>query len=90
MNVEVELPDLGSGGGDQATVIKWHFEEGDFVEEGEALPEVLCETGTVEVPCSRSGVLVERLVEQEDIVRVGEPVALLEVREEEEEIEQAE
>jgi len=86
MNLEVELPDLGLEGGDEATVVEWHFEEGDYVEEGETLLEVSCEAGTVEVPAPRSGILVERVVEEDEIVRVGEPVAILDVREEEEEI----
>ena len=84
MNIEVELPDLGSFAGDHATVVEWHFDEGESVEQGDILMEVSCEAGVIEVPCPRSGVLIERIVEEDEIVRVGEPLALLECREEDE------
>ena len=78
MNVEVELPDFGADGGDQGRVAEWHFVEGEHVEEGEVLLEVLCELESVEVPSPCSGILIERIVEEDEIVRVGEPVALIE------------
>jgi 2-oxoglutarate dehydrogenase E2 component (dihydrolipoamide succinyltransferase) len=84
MNVEVELPDLGNEAGDHATVVEWHFEEGEAVEQGEVLMEVSCEAGVIEVPCPRSGVLIERIVEEDEIVRAGEPIALLECSDEDE------
>jgi 2-oxoglutarate dehydrogenase E2 component (dihydrolipoamide succinyltransferase) len=84
MNIEVELPDLGSFSGDHGTVVEWHFEEGETVERGDILMEVSCEAGVVEVPCPRSGVLVERIVEEDEIVRVGEPIALVECSDEDE------
>jgi 2-oxoglutarate dehydrogenase E2 component (dihydrolipoamide succinyltransferase) len=78
MNIEVELPDMGNDSGDHGTVVEWHFDEGESVEQGEILMEVACETGVIEVPCPRAGTLIERIVEEDEIVRVGEPVALLE------------
>jgi pyruvate/2-oxoglutarate dehydrogenase complex dihydrolipoamide acyltransferase (E2) component len=84
MNVEVELPDLGSFSGDHATVVEWHFEEGETVERGDILMEVSCEAGVIEVPSPRSGVLIERIVEEDEIVRVGEPIALMECTDEDE------
>lgn len=83
MNVEVELPDLGAVGGDHATVVEWRFEEGEYVEEGEVLLEVASDSGSVEVPAPRSGTLVERIVDEDELVRVGEPVALIDCDEEE-------
>ena len=82
MNVEVELPDLGTDGGDHATVAEWHFEEGEFVEEGDILLEVSSESGAVEVPAPCAGTLLERIVDEDEMVRVGEPVALIECRQE--------
>jgi pyruvate/2-oxoglutarate dehydrogenase complex dihydrolipoamide acyltransferase (E2) component len=84
MNFEVELPDLGNDAGDHATVVEWHFEEGETVEQGEVLMEVSCEAGVIEVPSPRSGVLIERIVEEDEIVRAGEPIALMECRDEDE------
>ena len=83
MNIEVELPDLGNDAGDHATVVEWHFEEGESVEQGEILMEVSCEAGVIDVPCPRAGTLIERIVEEDEIVRVGEPVALMECSDDE-------
>lgn len=78
MNIEVELPDLGANGGDHATVEEWHFDEGEVVDKGAVLLELTSDSETVEVRAPQAGVLVERLVEEGDLVRVGEPVALIE------------
>ena len=84
MNIEVELPDLGNDAGDHATVVEWHFDEGESVEQGDILMEVSCESGVIEVPCPRAGILIERIVEEDEIVRAGEPVALMECRDDDE------
>lgn len=84
MDYEVELPDLGPEGGDHATVTVWNFEEDEYVEEGDILLEVSCDAGTVEVIARRSGVLLERVVDEDDIVKVGEPVAIIDVSDSEE------
>lgn len=78
MEFEVELPDLGTDGGDTATVAEWFYEEGEFVEEGETLLEVLSESDSIAIPCPRSGTLIERLVAEDEIARIGEPLAILE------------
>ena len=91
MNIEVELPDLGNDAGDHATVVEWHFEEGETVELGDILMEVSCESGVViEVPAPRAGTLIERIVEEDEIIRVGEPVAVMECTDDEEPAEEDE
>ena len=82
MNIEVELPDLGPEGGDEATIAEWRFEEGDTFEKGDVLLEALSAAGTVEVRCPDSGSLIERLVEEDERVRIGDPLALIEVPDE--------
>ena len=82
MDVDVELPDLGDGNGDRGVVAEWHFEEGEWVEEGEVLLDVLAEMDTVPVPSPNSGRLVERTVEEDDTVRTGEIVAIIETDDE--------
>lgn len=78
MNIEVELPDLGPDGGDHATVEEWHFDEGEAVEKGAVLLDLTTDSGELAVHAPQAGVLIERIVEEGDIVRVGEPVALIE------------
>ncbi len=84
MNVEVEVPDLGTDN-EQGTVGEWHFDEGEFVEHGEVLLEISTDSGNVEVTAPQADVLLERIVDEDEIVRVGEPVAILDCSEEEEE-----
>jgi len=89
MNLEIELPDLGPDGGDTAAISEWHFEEGEHLDKGDVLLEAISEADTVEIPCPASGVLVERLVEEDDIVRTGDPVALIETDEDVPDLEEA-
>ncbi len=90
MNVEVELPDLGDDGGDRATICEWRFDEGDFVEKDEHLVEVMAGDETIDIPSPASGVLAEQTVEEGDLVRIGDVIAILEVPDEGEIAEEAE
>ena len=85
MNVAVELPDYGEEAGDHATVSEWHFEEGDLVLEDEVLLEVMTEHETHDIRNPATGILVERCVEEDDVVRVGDALAIIEVADESEE-----
>lgn len=78
MNIEVELPDMGEDAGDEATVAEWYAEEGDHVDEGEVLVEMTYDGSTFDVLAPASGTLLEQLVEEEDIVRVGDVLAIIE------------
>lgn len=80
MNVEVEAPDLGRNN-EEGTVAEWYFDEGEFVEQGEALLDISTRSGHVEVTAPQSGVLIERLVDEEEVVHVGDPVAILDCAE---------
>ena len=82
MTIEVELPELGEDAGDQATVAEWHFEEGEHILEGEELMEVATEDDTVQVPCPVAGILIEKLVAEGDLVRLVDPLAIVESTEE--------
>ena len=82
MNVEVELPDLGMDGGDHATVVEWHYEEGDAIEEDAILLELDYEAGTLEISAPCAGVLIERTVEEDEIVRTGELLGIIEAPDE--------
>ena len=83
MNVEVELPDLGDEAGDEAIISEWRYEEGDFVEESDPLVEVVAGKETIDVPCPASGIIVEILMHEDDLARVGDVMAIMEVRDEE-------
>ena len=78
MNIEVPLPEMGEGAGDEAIVTEWYAAEGDYVDEGEALLEVVSDDVTFDVVSSASGRLAERLVEEDETVMVGDIVAIIE------------
>jgi len=78
MTLEVEVPDLGPTGGDQATVVEWRAEEGDSVQEGEVILEIESESGVLDIRSPCAGVLVERVVDEDEVVRIGDVVAVIE------------
>lgn len=83
MNIEVELPDMGEDAGDEASVAEWYVEEGDHVDEGQVLVEMAYDGNTFDVLAPASGSLLEQLVEEEDAVRVGDVLAIIETADEE-------
>jgi pyruvate/2-oxoglutarate dehydrogenase complex dihydrolipoamide acyltransferase (E2) component len=82
MNHELELPDLGSTAGGQATVSEWLVEEGEFIEKDETVVEVVAGEETLDIPSPVAGVLVDQCVAEGDLVRVGDVLAIIECREE--------
>jgi pyruvate/2-oxoglutarate dehydrogenase complex dihydrolipoamide acyltransferase (E2) component len=75
---EVKLPDLGDDAGEEATVSTWHFEEGDEINEGDDLVEMMTDKATFNVSSPHKGILSEILAEEGEVVQVGEILALLE------------
>lgn len=76
MAVEFNMPKLGHLM-EEGTIVSWRKEVGDRVEEGEILLEVETEKAVLEVESNTSGVLLKILVEEEETVEVGTPLALL-------------
>ena len=75
--MKVVLPELAEGV-NEATVSYWHFEEGDDVEEGKDLVELITDKATFNVPAPVSGVLSEVFFEEGETVQVGEVLAAIE------------
>ena len=74
MTHTVLLPDIGQTI-DEGTVEEWLVEIGDEVEKGEPILTVEVDKATLEVIATADGVLVQRLVEVEQTVRTGDPLA---------------
>jgi pyruvate dehydrogenase E2 component (dihydrolipoamide acetyltransferase) len=73
------LPSLGEDAGDKATVSFTYFDEGDEVNEGEDLIEMVTDKATFNVPCPKTGTIKEMLVSEDDEVKVGDPICILEI-----------
>lgn len=62
----------------EATVIKWLKEEGDTIELDEPVLEIATDKVDSEVPSPVEGVLSKKLFNEDDVVKVGEAIALIE------------
>ncbi len=71
MKKEVVLPDLGEDAGDEATVCMVLYDVGDGISEGDAVVEMATDKATFDVPCPVSGQLSEIRVAEDDVVKVG-------------------
>ena len=67
----IKVPPLGESIV-EATVSKWHKNEGDAVAAGETIVELDTDKITVEVPAQKAGVLTKRLKNEGDVVKVDE------------------
>jgi 2-oxoglutarate dehydrogenase E2 component (dihydrolipoamide succinyltransferase) len=74
--IEILLPKMGESVA-EATIIKWLKNEGDRVEADEPIVEIATDKVDSEVPAPEAGVLVEQLVKEGDVVKVGQPIAPL-------------
>ena len=76
--VDILMPQLGESVAEGAVVV-WLKNVGDLVERDEPLVEVSSDKVDVEVPSPYAGVLQEILVEAEETVPTGTPIARMEV-----------
>ncbi|PRZ23953.1 2-oxoglutarate dehydrogenase E2 component (dihydrolipoamide succinyltransferase) [Flavobacterium granuli] len=62
----------------EATITNWLKEVGDKIEADEAVLEIATDKVDSEVPSEVSGVLVEKLFGKDDLVQVGQTIAIIE------------
>ncbi|WP_203293197.1 dihydrolipoamide acetyltransferase family protein [Luteirhabdus pelagi] len=75
---ELKLPKMGESVA-EATVTSWLKEVGDTIEADEAVLEIATDKVDSEVPSEVDGVLVEKLFDVDDVVQVGQTIAIIEV-----------
>jgi len=75
---ELKLPKMGESVA-EATLTSWLKEVGDNIEEDEAVLEIATDKVDSEVPSEVTGVLVEKLFEVDDIIQVGQTIAVIEI-----------
>ncbi|WP_121666293.1 dihydrolipoamide acetyltransferase family protein [Mesonia aquimarina] len=74
---ELKLPKMGESVA-EATVTNWLKEVGERIEEDEAVLEIATDKVDSEVPSEVEGTLVEMLFDVDDVVQVGQAVAIIE------------
>lgn len=75
---ELKLPRMGESVA-EATLTSWLKEVGDTIEMDEAIFEIATDKVDSEVPSEVEGVLVERCFKVDDIIKVGQTVAIIEI-----------
>lgn len=76
--VTITLPHLGEDVS-EATISRWLVNPGDTVDADAPLLEVATDKVDTEVPTPQAGTLVELLVEEDQVVRIGAALAIIEV-----------
>ena len=72
------LPSMGEGVM-EATVITWLFNEGDHVKEDDSVVEIATDKVDSDVPTPVSGKIVKILKQKDEVAKVGEAIAILEI-----------
>jgi 2-oxoglutarate decarboxylase len=72
--VQLLMPEMGESV-TEGTVLEWHVSEGDSVEEGQTMVEVSTDKVDAEVPAPASGTVTKILVQADEEIDVGKPMA---------------
>ena len=72
------LPSMGEGVM-EATVISWLFNEGDSVKEDDSVVEIATDKVDSDVPTPVSGKIIKILKQKDEVAKVGEAIAILEI-----------
>lgn len=75
-HVVITLPALGEGVA-EATISRWLVAGGDDVEAGDPVLEVATDKVDTEIPSPYTGTVVEVLVDEDDVVKVGTALAVM-------------
>ncbi|HEX9600409.1 MAG TPA: dihydrolipoamide acetyltransferase family protein [Mariniflexile sp.] len=79
---ELKLPKMGESVA-EATITSWLKEVGDTIELDEAVLEIATDKVDSEVPSEVDGVLIEKFFNVDDIVQVGQTIAIIQTEEDE-------
>jgi len=78
MLLDVPLPELEDETGEEASVSFWFFDEGETVEIGDDLVEVISDMAAFNVPAPENGKIAEILVGEGDTVKTGDILCRIE------------
>ena len=81
---ELKLPKMGESVA-EATLTAWLKDIGDTIDFDEAIVEIATDKVDSEVPSEKKGILIEKCFEINDIIKVGETIAIIETYDDESE-----
>lgn len=76
-HIELILPKMGESVA-EATLTSWLKNEGDLIELEEGILEIATDKVDSEVPSDYEGTLIKKLYKEGDIIKIGEPFAIIE------------
>jgi 2-oxoglutarate dehydrogenase E2 component (dihydrolipoamide succinyltransferase) len=76
MKVEVKVP-LFAEGATKIKIRQWLFEVGDQIKVGDNLVEATTDKISINIEAPKSGVLIEKLVEEDDTVLIDQVIAII-------------
>ncbi len=75
--IELIMPKMGESVA-EATVINWLKEIGDKIEADEAVVEIATDKVDSEIPSEVDGILIKKLFDVDDVIQVGQAIAIIE------------
>jgi len=78
---DVVMPPLGEDAPDECTVSFWHVEPGETVQKDAPLVEMATDKAVFDVPSPLTGKLTQSLAKEDDVVKVGQKIAVIETAE---------
>ena len=79
--IEIIMPKMGESVM-EGTILSWLKKAGDPIEEDEALLEIATDKVDTEIPSTHSGILTKILAQVDEVVAVGNPIAIIETSDE--------
>jgi 2-oxoglutarate dehydrogenase E2 component (dihydrolipoamide succinyltransferase) len=74
--IELKMPKMGESVA-EATIIKWVKNVGDMIEADETVVEIATDKVDSEIPSTTKGQLIKKLYNENDVVSVGETIAII-------------
>ena len=74
--IELKMPKMGESVA-EATIIKWVKNIGDMIEADETVVEIATDKVDSEIPSTTKGQLIKKLYNENDVVSVGETIAII-------------
>ena len=78
--IELKMPKMGESVA-EATIISWKKNIGDFIQIDETVVEIATDKVDSEIPSSAKGKLLKKLFKENEVVKVGETIAIIDTEE---------
>jgi pyruvate/2-oxoglutarate dehydrogenase complex dihydrolipoamide acyltransferase (E2) component len=81
MKIEVRVP-LFAEGATKIKIHQWLFKVGDHIKAGDNLVEATTDKISINIESPKNGILIEKLVEEDDTVLIDQVIAIIDDKKE--------